>query len=49
LERKGLEKNTKSRIPVHKIFLPLDLGVKMAAIKSSSNTKVRGMAKKLRN
>jgi hypothetical protein len=49
LERKGLEKNTKSRIPVHKIFLPLDLGVKIAAVKSNSSTKVRGIAKKLRN
>jgi hypothetical protein len=49
LDRNGLEKNTKSRTPVHKIFFPLDLGVKIAAVKSNSSTMVRGIAKKLRN
>lgn len=49
LARKGLEKSSSNKIPVHSIFLPLDLGVKKAAATSTKRISVSGMAKKLRN
>jgi hypothetical protein len=49
LDRKGFENKRRRIIPVPRIFLPLDFGVKKKAASRSRITKVSGMAKKLRN